>query len=284
MKKMIPRLAGAYFTTTAYLFPRINQEQMFRQLCKVKPMAISSEGNKFLDTAKTKFIAVEENKVAVHTWGNGPKKIVFLHGWMSYSYRWKIYIDSLDLTQFTVYSVDAPAHGRSEGKFLNIEKYRQAAAAVISEIGPVETLVCHSLGSLVGAYMYLNDPKIPIQNYVIMGAPSGMDAIFVYFKEALPLGKRAFANLLHKVNTVLKIPSSELTMQSFFEKIEKPVLVVHDRQDGITKFEPIERLIPKKKNIKTFFTDGQGHNLIGKDTIETITDFIKQPNTELVCM
>lgn len=284
MKKMIPKIAGAYYSTTAYLFPKMNREQMFRQLCKVKPMAISAEGEQYLNTAETSFITIGNKKVAVHTWGNGPKKIVFLHGWMSYTYRWKLYIDTLDLSEFTVYSVDAPAHGRSEGNFLNIEIYRQAAAALIANIGTVETLVCHSLGSLVGAYLYLNDPEIPVNNYVIMGAPSGMDAIFAFFKDALPLGKRAVKNLRKKVNTVLKIPSEALSMHSFFEQIEKPVLVVHDRSDGITKFEAIERAIPDKKNITSYFTDGQGHNLIGKDTIKTITNFIKQPNTEPVCM
>lgn len=275
MKKLLTKLTGKYLNATASLFPKLNREHTFKLLCKVQPVPISKEGYDFFETAETSYIELSQASIAVHKWGNGPKKILFLHGWMSHSKRWKPYINKLNFSEYTIYSLDAPAHGLSKGNSMNIEMYRKATEDIILKIGGVDYLICHSLGSLVGAYTFLANKEIPVNNYVIMGAPSGMDTIFGFFRDTLQLSERTIDNLSIKVDSVLKIPASELNLASFFEQVEKPVLIVHEESDKITPIAAIKKAAENtQNNIKTWFTTGQDHNLTEKETVETIINHI----------
>ncbi|PVW15288.1 alpha/beta hydrolase [Marixanthomonas spongiae] len=277
MKKLLTKLTGSYLNATAPLFPKLNRELAFRLLCKAQPVPISEEGYDFFGTAETSYIEMPGTSTAVHKWGQGPKKILFLHGWMSHSKRWKPYIDALDFSEYTIYSLDAPAHGLSKGKRMNIEHYRQAAETIILDVGGVDYLVCHSLGSLVGAYAFLANKQIPVNNYVIMGAPSGMDTIFGFFKETLQLSNKTMDNLGVKVDSVLKVPSSSLTMAHFFEEVTQPVLIVHEQSDAVTPISEIKKAAERaQNNITTWFTTGQDHNLTGEETVNTIVNHITE--------
>jgi len=286
MKKFIEKTAGIYLNLTAPIFPKLNRKHAFKLLCKVNRIPVSQEGKEFLKTATLQYLKLSETEVALHKWGNGPKNILFLHGWMSYTQRWKPFINSFDLNEFTVYSLDAPAHGFSKGTELNIEMYREGVEEAIKITGEIDTLICHSLGSLVGAYAFLTDPKIPIKKYVFMGTPSGLNAILGYFKETINISNRTIDNLKIKVDSILKIPSEKLTLDQFLNRTEKPVLIVHEISDTVTPFQPIKEAIPNKKNIQTFFTQGQDHNLKGKETLNEILKFINQTKKETatLCM
>ena len=285
MKKLIVKTIGGFINSTAVLFPTWNGSYSFNLLCKVKRISISEKGRAFLDTAETSFFEIDHHSAALHQWGTGAKNLLFLHGWMSNSQRWLPYVEGLDLNEYTVYALDAPGHGMAKGKFLNLEIFRRALAKSLEQIGGVDTLVCHSLGSLVGGYCYLHNKDIGINRYVIMGSPSGMDAIFTYFRVTLGLSKKAIHNLEAKINSVLQLPHEEVSMDRFFQKVKQPVLLVHDISDVITPFRPIEQAselalgIPQingqKKEIETFFTQGQDHNLKGEETVEKVIQFIK---------
>ena len=109
-----------------------------------------------------------------------------------------------------------------------------------------------------------------------MASPSGMDAIFVYFKTTLGLSTKAITNLELKINSVLKLPHETISLAHFFQKVDQPVLVVHEVLDRITPFEPIRVASEKRKEITTFFTQGQDHNLKGEETVHRVIQFIKQ--------
>lgn len=276
MKKFITKSIGQFLNSTAYLFPTWNASYAFKLLCRVQRTPISDRGEKFLATAKTTYIDMEGEVAALHRWGNGPKKVLFLHGWMSNSQRWQPYVDRLDASEFTIYAIDAPGHGMAEGNLLTIEMYREAVVRTVSRIGELDTLVCHSLGSLVGSYAYLNDPNIPIKKFVIMGSPSGMDAIFTYFKQLLGLSTKVIQNLGNKANSILKIPHEELLLSNFFKVVQKPVLVVHDKGDTVTPLAPIAQAVQSNTEIETFFTKNLQHDLKSEDVYTRVIGFVKK--------
>ncbi len=276
MQQFILKLLGFYLNITAPIFPKWNSEQAFKLLCKVRRVPVSDHGKKFLEGGKISYIKLPDSKIAMHSWGNGPKTIFFLHGWMSYSYRWKVYIDNLDLSEYTIHSIDAPAHGFSEGDVLNVETYREAVAIALKNIGEVDVIVCHSLGSLVGAYTFLENEKINVNNYVIMGAPKNIVSLFDYFQIKLNVTDKVISNLKKKAKEVLIVPMEEISMKNFFTKVNKPVLVIHETTDTVTPFQPIKDAVEiDKNNLTTFFTTGQNHNLKERETIYRILDFIE---------
>lgn len=277
MQKIVLKIIGFYLNITAPLFPKLNREQAFNLLCKVRRFTISDHGEKFIGSGNTQYINLADNKVALHSWGKGAKTIFFVHGWMSYTYRWKVYIDNLDFDEYTIYAIDAPAHGFSEGNVLNIETYREAVAKSITIIGNVEVMICHSLGSLVGAYAYLENNKISVNNFVIMGAPKNIFTLFDYFKQALGVSTKVLENLKSKADDVLKVDLEKISMQNFFSSAEAPILVIHEKTDAVTPFSAIkEAVCAANKNIETLYTQGQDHNLKEKETIYRVLEFISE--------
>jgi len=275
MKQLVTKLIGIFLNTTAHLAPKWNAEYAFKLLCKVKRTPISSRGKEFLATATTHFLDIDGQSAALHRWGTGPKAILFLHGWMSNSQRWQPYVERLDSTEYSVYAIDAPGHGMAKGNQLHIEAYRKAVTTSISIIGEVHALISHSLGGLVISYAYLNNTNLPVKKFILMGAPSGMDAIFSYFQQLLGLSRKAIQNVSEKANSILKVPHQEILVANFFNKVEKPVLVVHDKGDVITPFQPIEKALHNNTHIETILTEGLKHDLKSEEVYTKVIEFIK---------
>ena len=83
-------------------------------------------------------------------------------------------------------------------------------------------------------------------------------------------------NLSVKVNAVLKIPYEEISMERFFKKVTVPVLVVHDRNDSITPFPPIENSIDRKDQIEKLITNGLKHDLKSEEVYDRVIQFIDE--------
>lgn len=274
MKNIILKLIGGFINFTALLFPKWNRNNSFKILSKVQRAGISEKGKAFLSTAAQTFFEVEGHSSVLYKWGTGTKKVLFLHGWMSNSQRWMPYQEKLDLTKHTVYALDAPGHGLSKTNLLNLEIYRQAINEAMNAIGAIDTIVCHSFSNTALTYTYLVNPKVDIKQFVVMGAPSGMDAIFQYFVEMLGLSKGAIKILDDKINEILKIPHQEILVKNLLHKAPQQKLVIHDKADTITPFAPIKAAINDNPTIKTLITSGLKHDLKGEEVYTRVIDFI----------
>ena len=275
MEKLILKLTGVYLNSTV-IFPKYNQDFLFKLLCTVKSPALKPATIAFFETGTTTFLPTSRGpNVALHSWGTGAKKLLFLHGWKSNSKQWLPYVEQLDLNKYTLFALDAPAHGTSQGNHLNVELYRESIESAVKHIGTIDTAICHSLGCLSTSYLYLVDQEISIDSYVIMGAPSGINAILVYFKEMLSLSPKAIKNLRIKINNVLKLPFDQLTLSQFFKKVNKPCLVIHEISDSVTPIAPIKEAIENLPHIDRVYINGQDHMLKEQETIDIIQEFLK---------
>ena len=276
MNNLIIKSFGAFINITAFLFPKWNKNNSFKLLSKVQRASISEKGKAFLDIAEQHYFEVDGHSSVLHKWGNGPNKVLFLHGWLSDSQRWLPYHERLDLNKHTMYALDAPGHGMSRTNFLNIELYRQAINEALKAIGPIDTLVCHSFSNTAITYTYLVNPDIDVKRFILMGAPSGMDAIFNYFLEMINLSKSAIKILDGKINEILKIPHSEILIQNFLDKAPQPKLVIHDVNDSITPFAPIKAAIENNASLETLITTGLKHDLKGDEVYDRVHAFINE--------
>src|SRR5205814_6990297 len=101
----------------------------------------------------------------------GNKKILFLHGWQSHSFRWKNYIEAFSKEDHTIYALDAPAHGLSAGRHMNIPIYSDVIESFLYLVQPVDSIVSHSIGSFASLYTLFRIPDLAIKKLVIMGCP-----------------------------------------------------------------------------------------------------------------
>src|SRR6202034_3928323 len=52
-----------------------------------------------------------------------PNKILIIHGFDSQAYKFSRYVEKLLQKDYEVLAFDAPAHGNSEGKIINVQEY-----------------------------------------------------------------------------------------------------------------------------------------------------------------
>ncbi|MDG1502125.1 MAG: alpha/beta hydrolase, partial [Ulvibacter sp.] len=261
MKQLITKSIGLFLNAAAIFAPLWGANFAFNLLCKVRRAGISEKGKAFFEKGTQYTLLLEKNSAVLHKWGSGPKNILFLHGWESNSQRWLPYYNMLEKEKYTIYALDAPGHGMSGGNKLNVEVFRQAIEAALSHIGPIDTIIGHSLSNTAIGYCYAMNPYVDVKKFIVMGAASGMDAVFTYFKEILGLSKRSVSNLSKKVNTIFKIPHQEVKLMSFLDKVTQPVLLIHDKNDAVTPFKPIENILKKHPKINTYITCGLKHDL-----------------------
>ena len=282
MKNLILKSIGIFINITAYMFPEWSSKNSFKILSKVQRAAISEKGHVFLNKATQTFFESEGQSSVLYKWGNGPKKVLFLHGWMSNSQRWLPYYEKIDLKQHTMYALDAPGHGLSKTNLLNLEMYRQAITIALDKIGAIDTVVCHSFSNTALTYTYLVNPALDIKKFVVMGSPSGMDAIFIYFEKMLGLSIKALDILESKIKEILKVPHQDILVKNLLHHAPQQKLVIHDKGDSITPFASIKTAIEQNKKIETLITTGLKHDLKSDEVYDKVISFIGHSNKYII--
>src|SRR5688572_24698111 len=81
------------------------------------------------------------NKIAGYRWNPGTtKKFLILHGFESSVINFDRYVKPMIKNGFEVLAFDAPAHGRSTGKQINVVLYKDFIKEIDQRYGPIQTL------------------------------------------------------------------------------------------------------------------------------------------------
>jgi pimeloyl-ACP methyl ester carboxylesterase len=107
-----------------------------------------------------------------------------------------------------------------------------------------------------------------------------MQAIYTFFQRMVQLKPAVMENLESYITgEVTCIPANQIRLDSFFEKVDRPTLVIHDRDDRICPIEPIEKAAALNTKIETFITQGLGHDLESGDINSAIVNFLERENS-----
>ena len=104
---------------------------------------------KIFEQAESLQFNFKEYKIQGYRWnGNSEKKILILHGFESSVVNFDRYVNPLTKKGYCVLAFDAPAHGRSTGKTINVLLYRAFINHIQDHYGPIKNFIGHSLGGL----------------------------------------------------------------------------------------------------------------------------------------
>lgn len=231
---------------------------------------------KYLQSAHYTSISLNQNKVEMYRWGVGPKKILFLHGWASHSYRWKNYIEALSPEKYSVYAIDAPAHGLSSGRYLTLPLYSELIQLAVEEIGGIDTIIGHSFGGYaIVNWIHIYNPS-PDTKVVLLAAPGEvndfMDNYQNIMKLSVPLRQHIRQAFYHRIQ---RYPEDFSTMK-LAQNNAQPALIVHDQQDTETSYIYSENLSKVWKNSQFILTNGLGHGLKSKEVLNMVCTFIQE--------
>ncbi len=276
MKKLLTRTIGASLNTLAHIAPGKAARLGFELFCRPMRLQINAKQKAFFNTAKLEALTHKGNVIQSYRWGTGEKKILLLHGWQSHTYRWKNYIEVLK-DEYSVYSIDAPAHGLSGGKLLNVPLYSEVIEEQIARIGKVDAVITHSLGAFSTLYTAYRNPDLPVNKLITLASPGEAQEFFDFFRNTLNLSKRTTTLVAEYFQKTFQKTPDYFSAPTFASAVKIPGLIIHDEGDTETPFYHAERIHKAWKNSRLIRTKGFGHNLRSPQVVDDVIRFVKEP-------
>ena len=217
-----------------------------------------------------------------YRWGQGPV-CLFVHCWGGRGTQAEDMIRHLTQNGMSVVSFDHPAHGLSSGK--TAEMVRMAAAVtvvvnhIVENIGPVHTLIGHSLGVAASA-IALRDQALDVGRLVSISSLTHCIWFTEVVAEFLGISGKTVERARRFVDDSYAQPVGweDLSVVEMMSKLSLPILVIHDYDDLEIPFEhgvKISRAVPRAQFLAT---TGQGHRRILKApaVLDLVTQFASE--------
>lgn len=273
-KKITQKSIGFYFNLLSYLHPKKLKKDGFLLFCNPFARKVEPHQMKFLENGISDVLHLDNFKIQTYKWGSGSNKVLLIHGWSSHSFRWKKYIEYLVKNDFTVYALDAPAHGLSSGKSIHVVLYAKVINAFLQKNLQISSIVSHSIGGFATTYFLDHYKGHAIEKAVIMGAPGEASDFFDFYQETLGLSKKSLNLIIDEFHSQLGKLPSYFSSAKFAESIAIPALIIHDKNDLATNYQYSIRLNKHWKNSQLILTEGLGHDLKSKELIKSVSDFV----------
>lgn len=271
--KLSQRLAITYYKTKIHTIglvsPRKAAEMAYKLFCTPrKSRKKLKEPPLFHKAEKLQLLVKETTLKGFHftpTKANG-NKILILHGFSSYSYKFEKYVSLFKKQGFEVVAFDAPAHGLSEGKLINALIYKEAILKIEESFGPFYGFMGHSLGGLAGSLAFKELPNQSQRRLVLVAPAIKTDSAIKQFYSILSADqkfKTAFEQIIKEMTheTIDKI-----SVIHAIKHISAPILWIHDKDDKVCLFDDVIPIITEKpSNIQFVITEGLGHSRIYKE-------------------
>jgi pimeloyl-ACP methyl ester carboxylesterase len=274
MQKLIAKLLGAWLNVLAWIAPRQAGRQGFKLFCFPFRGKLSARHRDFLQSARLSTLMQGNETIQVYAWGTGTRKVLFLHGWQSHTYRWKNYIDSLDKGQYTAYALDAPGHGLSSGNFLTVPLYSEVIRSLIAQVGPLHTIVSHSLGGFTAIYTISLHPDLTPEKLITMAPPGEAQEFFNFYIRMLGLSNRCARLVVKRFEEEIEQSPAYFSAPAFASQLSVKGLIIHDEEDDETSVENSRAIHAAWKNSRLVVTKGKGHNLKSEEVVRETIQFI----------
>ena len=218
----------------------------------------------FLAAGRRSSVEWQGQELAVWEWG--PERapaVVLVHGWGSRAGRFSVMGRGLLDAGHRVVAYDAPAHGRSTGRLASLVEFARALRAVADRVGPLHSLVGHSLGG-AAIVLALRDGLVA-DRVVLLAAPADVTRFATAFADHLRIPEPAREAMRRNLERRLEARWDDLHIPAIVERLQTPALLVHDRGDSDVPYRHAEEIVSAWPGARLLATDGLGHRAILRD-------------------
>lgn len=274
INKIVPKLLGTYLNTMALVSPTKVGKIGFNIFCTPIAPPVKPHHKEYLSTSSQFKFQSNGIELQAYRWGGGPRKILFLHGWQSHSFRWKKYIESFSKEEFTLYAFDAPAHGLSDGKYANIPLYSDAIRSFLEQVGSIELAITHSMGSFSAMHALHHHNHLTIDKLILMGSPGEANDFIDFYKKLTGMSDRTFKYIIDHFVKELRQGPEYFSAPRFASTLNIPGLIIHDEADDEAPYHHALRIHQAWPTSHLITTRGFGHNLRSHKVIDLVKEFV----------
>lgn len=276
MIKSFSLLVGTYLNTLSHVLPATAGKQGFKLFCYPFRSPVKDHHKQFFNTADKFSFDHDGTKIQGYRWGNGDKKILFLHGWQSHSFRWKNYIEFLSKDDYSIYAIDAPGHGLSKGNFLSVPYYSAVIQQLIGTLGDIHAMVTHSVGGFSALHAFTEQPNLPVNKLILTATPGEASDFIQFYKETASLSTKTLSLILKHFEKEFGRPISYFSTPQFAKSVSIPGYIIHDEEDAEAPYHYAGKIHQNWQRSVLITTKGLGHNLKSKDVVHQIAALISE--------
>ncbi len=273
-KKYLPVILGKYIQLLFVFNPQKALKKAYLLFCTPKKGKVLPEQEDFLDDAEDEIITIDNLHIQTYRWPSLGETILLVHGWESNTHRWKTLIQKLQTNGYNIVAFDAPAHGNSSGKILNVPLYTICLQKIIDLYRP-NHLIGHSVGGMATIYHQYTHPNHEIDKLVALAPPSELSRIMNGYQDVLKLSSKFMDALNQFFKNKHGYYFEEFSMASFAKKLTQKGLLIHDVNDTIAPFSEAEKICENWNNVKFIKTKDLGHSLFFDEVDMWIIEFLK---------
>ncbi|CAM3514971.1 alpha/beta fold hydrolase [Zobellia roscoffensis] len=273
LNKMLPKVYGRYFNLLARASKKRAAEKAFYVFCTVRKGKVLPNQKEYLDKAKSDTLTVKDYTLQTYYWPGSKETVLLVHGWESNTFRWRNLITKLQEADYNIIAFDAPAHGYSSGKYLNVPLYSDGVQAMIDKYAP-KYLIGHSVGGMTLMYNEFYHKNESVEKMVTIGSPSEFYEIMDHYQRLLGFNIKVRKALEAFVFDRFGFTVKEFSSSRFAETNSKKGLLFHDELDKLAPFHASEAVHAHWKNSTFIRTKGLGHSMHQEHINDQIIDFL----------
>ena len=271
--KLGQRLVIGYYKnklrTLSYLSKEKAAVEAFRLFCTPYTRKITQKRPTIFTKATPKLIDFEGLAIVGYGWTptnpNG-KKVLILHGFSSYAYKFEHYVPLLLQMGYEVLAFDAPGHGDSEGKIVNALVYKRFICQVNEVENGIDAFIAHSFGGLALSLAMQDLPDAGNKKMVLIAPATETTTALRWFYKMLQVQPDLQAAIEAYIISMAGKPISYFSVTHSLTVIDTPCLWIHDKNDLICPFsDTLQAQNNAKAQQEFFITEGLGHNKVYRD-------------------
>lgn len=230
--------------------------------------------NPILKSATQKTLKYQDIQIATYHWKGEKDTILLAHGWESNTSRWLDLIKVLKAEDYNIVSLDAPAHGKSTGKYFNAILFSECIHVVAKKFG-VSVVIGHSVGGMASVFFHHKYQLASLKKLVLLGAPSNFTGVFERYSKMMGYNKRVVNAMDQYVLKHYNRLPEYFSAAQFSKEINSKGLIIHDKKDRIIPYYDALDFEKNYTNAKLITTKGFGHGLKSDKIYNLILEFLK---------
>ena len=182
---------------------------------------------------------------------------------------------------YRVLAFDAPGHGQSEGKYINVLVYQEAIQAIMKQAGPVHHFIGHSLGALTLSLIAEQIDQAADRKFVLIAPATKTSTTFANFFKMMHFNEATQAAFIKEMSNRTHHTVDHFAADRALAHYKGPLLWVHDEGDLVCPYKDlIEFQNNAPSNMEFLITNGLGHNKVYKtaEVMDHIMAFLTPSN------
>lgn len=274
IKKYLPFIIGKQLQFLFFFNPKKAIKKAYILFCTPRKGKILPEQEYFLEEAEDEIVLVDDTYIQTYRWSNLGETILMVHGWESNTHRWKTLILKLQKEGYNIVAFDAPAHGNSSGKLLNVPLYTECLQKIIELYRP-NHILGHSVGGMTTIFQQYLYPDQEIEKLIVLAPPSELSRIMEGYQKTLKLSSKFMNALNQYFKDKHGYYFEEFSVSHFSKKLTTQGLLIHDINDDIAPYTEAQSINKNWNEVQFVSTEDFGHSLFFDEVNTIIVDFLK---------